>query len=560
MSDNRKRKTPFFKIQIQDASKKRKVTLPHHILRLVQKVEIVEAFQGQGGQSFSNINISILEGSREPASPDSTMGTKGLYNIPSGGQADGISGSVTNRSGLIADLRFSGTGGITWLTEKERKDGKVDTRTQKNVQGKSTTRSHPNENGPPKFLFDARNILTVTIGYLEDPKTIRQFSGYIVNVSTNFSESASPISDIVCLPTGAPMDQVSPGKPITFFEADKISEDSFLFRPKSKKVTTIIDEICTAAKLDCIISDKVDADDVDDSTPRVWAAGTSIQQFLHSLAKATNCYYETRTFPDKPDTVIFISKKDFESRVIIRDRNLLTWRGPGSILKSFRVTADFAKLIGVQKTNINEAGETSSDKVNLPVFANGYNNSTQKNSREQLAPLCPTSGPNPVQPIKSLVEKLFTGTLGEAEKVRTEADQPTKVETPICSSVVEMTPGDNTINNSDSAAIRAEEYAARAITAEFTTVGYTQLSPGVVDIRGVGVRYSGKYRILSTTHTIESGSYTTRCVAQSHAVATGGIRWEEAPKGQENDKVDLQITEGSNVRSKLEKRLGTGKS
>jgi hypothetical protein len=558
MSDNRRFKTPFFKIQISDAAKKRRVTLPHHILRLVQKVEITEVFQGIGGGSFSNINISILEGSREPASPDSTMGTRGLYKISNDGKGVDmdVAGSTTNRTGIIPDMRFSGTGGLTFLTEGERKEGKIDTRTQKNVEGKKTTRTHPQENRSPLFLFDARNIITVTIGYLEDPKTVREFSGYIANVATNFPENGSPTTDITCLPTGAMMDQIAPTEGITFLEGTKTGPSGVLFQPKTAKVADIIDEICQKSGLVCVRSENLDGDNQDENFPRVWAAGQSLQEFLDKLAKQTNCILEVRTDKEKQDHLFFIKKSDFESRVIISDRKLLTYKGPGSILKNFKITADFAQLIGNSQTNIDKEGDTSTATTTVPLLTPSYNTPKGSNSQEQLAPICPISGPNPIGYLQKIAQEYMTPTkeVNSSQPPSQEADPNVR---PICAGTVTMSPGDSTINDSDSTAIEAGKLADRAIVAEFTTVGFTQLTPGVVDIRGIGVRYSGKYRIMSTTHVIESGGYITRCTAKSHAVATGGVKWDEAPKGEENETEGVKLfTDG---RSKLDKFQRTGK-
>jgi len=73
--DYRKFKTPFYEVEIGDSTGQRLVKLPHHVARLIQKVEILETFTP--GQ-FSTITITMIEGSREPASQDPTMGNGGL--------------------------------------------------------------------------------------------------------------------------------------------------------------------------------------------------------------------------------------------------------------------------------------------------------------------------------------------------------------------------------------------------------------------------------------------------------------------------------------------------
>ena len=67
MFDYTKIKTPFYEISIGDSSGQRLVKLPHHILRLVNKVEITEFLEPD---NYNTMVLTFQEGSREPASPD----------------------------------------------------------------------------------------------------------------------------------------------------------------------------------------------------------------------------------------------------------------------------------------------------------------------------------------------------------------------------------------------------------------------------------------------------------------------------------------------------------
>lgn len=70
----------------------------------------------------------------------------------------------------------------------------------------------------------------------------------------------------------------------------------------------------------------------------------------------------------------------------------------------------------------------------------------------------------------------------------------------------------------------------RNIVLEFTTLGYTKFSPGVIEFRNIGVRYSGKYRLQTVTHTLDGSGYVTKGTAVSFALAAGGVTLQEAPK------------------------------
>jgi uncharacterized protein len=73
--------------------------------------------------------------------------------------------------------------------------------------------------------------------------------------------------------------------------------------------------------------------------------------------------------------------------------------------------------------------------------------------------------------------------------------------------------------NQDEAKHFAEDALARqfqqTITASGSTVGLPDLRAGCkVQIEGLGARYSGKYYITSTTHTIGEGGYRTQFEAR----------------------------------------------
>lgn len=56
-----------------------------------------------------------------------------------------------------------------------------------------------------------------------------------------------------------------------------------------------------------------------------------------------------------------------------------------------------------------------------------------------------------------------------------------------------------------------ERNAKDMLTARGATVGLPDLRAGtVIHVDGVGMRYSGRYFVTSTTHTIGDGGYTTR--------------------------------------------------
>lgn len=521
-ADYRNFKTPFYEIEIGDSSGKKLVKLPHHILRLVEKVEITETFVG--GQ-FNTFNLDFIEGSREPASPDASLGTDGLYKIPINGQnADmEISGSITNRIGAITDLKFSGTGGITFLTEEERQTGAVDRTVQQNITGDIVTRSHKKESSRPTFLFQERNQIKITWGYVEDQRSIRSIRGYIIMLSTTFPETGQVKTTITCQDTRSALDQIAPTKGITFGTRTTTSKGNSIVVFSDQKTDKVIRDICDKAGIAAIISTNLPADTVDSDKQKIWLAGESFHQFMTRLADIHHAYYSV--FPDPKtgkDTLVFIKKQDFENKLVITDRDLTTYKGAGSILKSVEIKADFGSPTGNMQKSVNNDGKEHgaiNNSVNMRQFKN------EAGKLEEVMPNSPVDEGNPIAAAKGIHDNI--------------ANSQT-------TGTVNINPS-NTRDRLDKIAESTSSENARNILLEFTSLGYTKYSPGVIEFRNLGVRYSGKYRLQTITHTIDSTGYVTKGTAVSMAVATGGVQIPDLPKAaDEPKKTNVQQFKGEN--------------
>jgi hypothetical protein len=529
-ADYRKFKTPFYEITVGDPSWKRTVKLPHHILRLVQKVEVTENMMLNDSATPSSVTVVFSEGSREPASPDYKLGTAGLYQVPlEGNKVDmDISGSLTNRSGIITDLRFSGSHGITFLTEKEKKTGKIDTSLQKNVEGNDTTRSYKYENKAPLFLFQERNRIKVTWGYLEDPSTVRSVMMSIQVITTEFPQEGMPTTTVTGLSFSSIADQMATRKAKVFGHRKITSKSGdSLVEFEDLKTDDLIRKIAKDAGMAVIISKNLPNETVDKDKQKMWLAGESFHQFMKKMADLSGCYYEILADPSTgKETILFIKYADFEKKVVISDKELLQWKGPGSILKNINVNADFGGMLGSQHVGLNEKGEEGSvnDEVNHTVLRQ-YNSPDGK--LEQAMATSPI-GNNASPTAKAISDNVANGgTTG----------------------MVDNSPNLSEKSRQDKAAVTAAKNA-KMIALDFNTIGYTKLIPGVMEITGIGVRYSGKYRIISVTHTIDSSGYTCRCSGNSQMLAAGGVVIPTgAPKGKEifNDRVVLNTPNTSST-------------
>ena len=507
-ADYRNFKTPFFEISIGDSTGKRLVKLPHHILRLVEKIEITETFVAG---NFSSFNIDFVEGSREPASPDASLGTNGLYKIATTGQNPDmdIAGSITNRSGAITDLRFSGNGGITFLTETERKNGAIDRRPQENINGDIVTRNHKKEPSRPVFLFQERNQVKITWGYLEDNHSVRSIRGYIIMLNTSFPESGQVRTTITCQDTRSALDQIAPAKGIPFGTRKTSSKGNSIVVFNDEKTDKVIRDICDKAGMASIVSKDLPADTVDADKQKLWIAGESFHQFMTRLADIHHAYYTV--YPDPKtgkDTLVFIKKQDFENRLVITDRDLTTWKGAGSILKSVEIKADFGSPTGNAQLGV---GNTAKQQGAVNNTVNMRQFESSKGKLEQVQPNSPVDEGNPVMAAKGIHENVANGNT---------------------TGTVDLNPSNNR-ERLDTIAQHTASENARNIVLEFTSLGYTKFSPGVIDIRNIGVRYSGKYRLQTVTHTIDNSGYITKGTAVSMAVGTGGVVLPDLPKAKE---------------------------
>jgi len=514
MIDYRKFKTPYYQIEIRDSAGKRKVKLPHHILRLCVKVELFEALSSENGTD--TLTLDFIEGSREPASTDASMGTSGLYKIPLEG--DGVdmevSGSMTNRTGVLTDLRFSGNSGITFITEQEKKTGKLDNKIQENVEGKKTTRKFKRESSAPVFLFQQRNQVKVTWGYIEDPKTVRSFVGYISIVQTDFPESSMPTTKITCQGALFGWDQISTKATKTFGKRITTSKGNSIIQFQDLKTDEVLRNISDKTGIPVIISKDMEISKFDKDKQKMWLAGESFKEFMDRMAAMENAMWKVVTDPKTGvDNIVFITKKEFEARMIpAYDPNLFTFRAPGSILKSVSVKVDFGGIGGNAQVGLNENGEVLSkeDMVGRELFTK-YNSSATKKP-EEAVDIDPNST-NPISSVTSITDNIAGGDV---------------------TGTVEHNPRTDEAGLDKTASVTANKQH-NIIQLDFTTIGFTKMTPGVIELKGIGVRYSGKYRILTVTHTIDSSGYITKCTATSLALPRGGVKLDDTPKGQEKE-------------------------
>jgi hypothetical protein len=525
--DYDKFRTPYYEIEVSDPSNKRKVKLPHHILRLVTKIEINEAYVSPENQfGATTATISFVEGSREPASQDPSMGTSGLYQMSLDGENTDmdIAGSITNRVGSIVDLRFSGSSGITFITDTEKKTGKVEDQFQPNVDKKLTTRKHKKETQAPKFLFDAYNLVHITWGYREDPTTIRKIVLSIINVETMFSDSGPTTINVLCSDKGALLNQIVPKSAKAFGEVLSYKGNAIIDF-KDLKTDALIQKIAKDSGMATIVSQNILSDTLDKNHQKMWIAGESFHEFLTKLAVTQNCYYKIINNPKtaKP-TIYFIKRDDFEAKPpIAKDKYfLLEYKQPGCLIRSVTVNADFVSPTGSASRATDDEGDVVGDERQVAI--------QQYKSKEGQVIVDPTQDPAVAGVADGILGGNYTGS-------------------------VKLTPNQNPEFHSGQAKTQADT-ASRLVQIDLMTLGYTRFTPGVFNIGNIGVRYSGKYRILNVVHTIDGSGYSCRMSGSTHSLTSGGTKIPDAVPGQDEERtVEVQQFDGK-VRDKLDADQG----
>lgn len=495
-------KTPFYEIEVQDSTGKRSVKLPHHILRLIDKIELKEIWTNKNSDK-SVMTITFVEGSREPASPDSELGTRGLYKIPNQGPgADmNIAGSITNRPGVIFDLRFSGNNGITFVSPQAVASSPINTNDLKNVENDTVKRLHKGEDQNPVFLFKERNRLKLTWGYLEDPDSVRTEVYTMQIFKADFPEKNQIRSTVVAYDEGVDLDKVVPTtRAITFGTRQKLIEGDEVEAHLDQSTEELVRELCVKAGMSCIISPVITSPLLDTGHRKIWFVGQSFEQFLNKLAERHNCIYKTKIDPKTGKvTIFFVTEEDISTKKIKKDSipELFKFKGADTIVKSIRVTADFKKLTGSAIAAIdNEKKKLKNvDQQSLRQF----------NNSDDLS--FGTSSPLPILAKGSAADAIQNSILG--------TDNP-------IASIVDVTPILDRANLEDIAAAETNKLEKRFVSLELSTIGFTKLNFGTINVQGIGIRYSGEYQVRLVTHTIDSSGYNCKVLADTLSQPTGG--------------------------------------
>jgi len=510
LSDYRRFKTPYFNIKIGPEGKEL-IELPLQIHRLVQKIEIAEFLNSC---RFDVINITFIEGSREPFSKQKGTDTKDLFSLETS-SGDNIS----NATGMLADLIFSDLGGgkigissidaLTGSAQSAISSVSLPLATVDPVK-----KIRYNEvallGKVPEFVFSEKNVVEVIWGYVEDPISWRRVVGKIGIIKADFPENGHPTLTITTLPISAYCDQLTPIEAIDF--KNELSFPSIPGLPfqiseaEDYSTKAIVEKIASITGSDLIISEKFKGDKLDGGYVRKITSGKSPHQFLIELAKRHHIHYKWILNPaNRKPTIVFMKVEEW-NRISRINPELLTYKGPNSILKSVSIKVDAGNIIESSLVGIDKKGNivqvTSGEgKEKLALFA-----------EEAVTPTKPIDE-NDSNATKQFHKYANSQTTGNS-KYTPESDNLDNMEE---------------IANSDAACKKLG-----TIAIEFSTIGFTKLHPGAIHLQGLGKRYNGHYQAQNISHIIDSNGYICRGVAICEGAGTGGTKPPEATKGDDS--------------------------
>ena len=516
-ADYSKFRTPFYEISIGDSQGKNMTPLPPQIARLVESVEINETLCCN---SFNQITIVFNEGSREPY-PINSGSTASPEIYPSNGN-----GALSNQSGMLTDLRLS-SGGLTLGSIRFPTviaspgasvvlDGLLEKLNTPPVPDIDELVAPESEDADIHYLLQQRNQVRVKWGYKESPESVRLASAYIMMVTSEFPENSTPKVTVTCHDSASAADQIVTNKSRRFSlpvitgssESGKVLVDK-----QDMPLPAVLAEFCDITN--CIISLKFRAELFEQSRTKQWFAGHSLHQFLSEMARRHNAVYKFMINPNNgKDTLVFISREEWEKFPIVEDSTLFTYRGNGSLLKSVNIRADYGAPVGTFLKGITEEGghiERNSEAITQLYASNEAQQANQPSST------------NPIGLIDKASNAARGGISGSAQVS------------------AETSPE----NLKDFARNNTIKQGSNLVSLDFSCLGYTLLFPGTLKFSGIGERYTGFYNVKTVTHSLNSNGYNCKGTAISFKNSKGGVQLEDPKKGKIEETVDIQLVKAT---------------
>lgn len=482
----------FYDISISTPDGKKSARLTDTLLKLCDKVDIVEAVASEEGDGASLLTLSFIEADFLPDDLDKTP-------------AEGVSGRgyITNRTGALIDLRFDSEKGFTYVTPQELQSGL--TRSSRTQSTKSETVS---------FLFSNNNIIDITWGHLE-PRTSRsrRFKIGTVNYSTG---SGGNTLTLQCFNLQKDLSRIKVDEGITFVDKEGkplslkacVQSIAYVFgarlefdgvdvpgQPQTYNGGYMLDR--TTLGGDTNIST--------DGSPAYLLRSQSIDFWLKDLARKFNSAYEVYEDPIVAGLpVIKFTANAIRWKNVVRTLN---YRDPKGVMLEFQFNTISGEVSKESSASaVDEQGQAESDYVQARLTDGRAN----------------ANPPKTFDDIPYVYQDRADKTL-QRQLVGSSVTAPSTAE-----SSVSNTAQNNSISNSFMGFITVK------------TVGHPDFQPDVMNIQGVGVRASTTYRFFQVQHSLSSTGYT--CTMQGktqESVEQGKDEQDQIKENEEYIRVQL---------------------
>lgn len=488
----------YYDIKITSPDGKRSARLTQNILKLCNKIDIVEALVSggkQGEMSTPSATVNFIEADFLPDSGNKTP-------------IEGVDGRgyITNRTGALIDLRFDSEKGFTYVTPQELESGYT-----------KSSRTKSNESEPVIFLFDYNNKIEITWGHLE-PRTSRTVRFKIGAVNYASGQGGNVLS-LQCVPTALDMSRTklnegklfvdNEGKPETLKQI--LYTISLVFGARlefdGNDVPTKPDPSTTYVLNRTIVGG--DTLPSEDGAPVQFVRQKDLHSQVAKLAKDYNSIYEIYDDPITGTPVIKFTSEAIRFEKVDYELN---YRDPDGVMLDFQLSTVAGRTDKSTSTSaISEKGRAGSEYVEVQV-TDGRSRNTGEVPR--------TFDPIPLV-YNERARKLLSRELYGDSKTAPSTDR----------SELEAMSDTGTRNSS---------YMS---TLGFKTVGHPDFTPGVYDIKGIGVRHSTTYRVFTVQHSMSSAGYTCSMQGKTQKTVESGVSNQEQLKGN-NEYESVQLTTG----------------
>jgi len=509
---------PFFEVRIgpPGAQEKDLILLTPEIHALIDQFEYSEVRDG-GNNSASTIKLVFYEDLNKSGSVLDLVLDKAGPGLVKFLEPRTVQSSLQEQKALEQAEFEQGKDSLDPLKERSLKKSLQER--VKDLKKKQSDNAHT-------FLLQERNTIQVTWGYRTgssnsnlQPRTVR---GEILQITHKASESDIPTTEVQAVDFGSgEMSKLYPVEGQSFTR--KIIKGllgSYGLKDTSKRSDTAparIDDIVRAITLGGIIlnsrpnidltKEELKLDIQDETSSRTWAKGTNLHGFLRELAEKIHAHYFVSSEVVNGKIVIvlnLVSRRKFEGTNKFR----FIWKGGSKGINSDQESSISYHTVlnyNLQLYPAGGEGATSSGICSESKKMVGHvtNTSIQFGQRhsEQLKFL------NIPKPNTSLSPKVV-------DPKQQQAANSIGVSTynASCSPEQHIAEADRIAGRMD-----------KSLRLEFSTIGIPQLSPGVIEMDNIGIRYSGLYYLLSVVHKISADDgYICTCVGESNSVATGG--------------------------------------